>query len=1366
MAQVAHRGTPRARARALLRRRPGTTTVAGVLVVVVVLLLNLLQQPGLTTFDTKLDLQFGPGDLLSRSLSLWNGDWALGGLQNQASGYLFPMGPAFVLGEALGVPMWVWERLWSAAVMLLAYEGARRLARAWPGVGAAGAVLAGAAYMLAPRVLTTVGGLSGETLPGSVLPWTVLPLVLYLRGRLRARVALLASVATIPFMGGQNATLVAACLVLPAMLLALGEGRGWRRRLRDLVAWSGLVLVATAWWVVPLFLLGGYAPPFLDFIESSRNTAASTGWLASLRGTSHWVAFFPDGGPLGWVGGYELASSRLLVVPTVLVAGAGLVGLALRRTWQREVLVGSVLVGMAVLTLGSGAPAGSLLSGPWLDALDGPLAPLRNVHKWDPVVRLPLCLGLGVLVTALPESWSWRRLSRAVPARRLVLAVSVVAVLAASLPAATGSLRAADGMEDVSAGWRDASRYLTEQPGPVRAVVLPGAGFAVQLWGRTVDEPIQVLDAPPWLARAQVTVAPGGTLRLLDSLEDAVAQARPQPSLAASLARLGMTHVVLRHDLDPDETDAPSPDVVEAGVAGTPGLSRVAGYGREVDGRREVEVYAVATASDPRASVADAASLRTVSGGPEAVDDLVAAGLLRSEQPTVLVGSGEPADVVTDSNQRVERSFGRVHAGVSGVMTAQDRFRVDRREHDFTDPQLPAGRTTAIHDGAQDVVASSSGGYADVLGPVRPEEHPYAAFDGSPFTAWATAPLRDPAGEWVEVRFGSPVDVGAVSLTFDHFTGAVVRSVRFTTDAGEQSARVDDEGAVRDVVLPPGTTSRLRVTVEDVTGGGAQVRLADVRIEGQEVRRSLLLPGRVSAGTAVHLSAEEPRRACVALARGLSCEQRRQLVTPETTGFDRSLRVEEAGTWEVGGRVVATDGPALERLFTSLDPRRVRVTATSTYAGDPAVVAANAFDGRLRTSWYASPLDPAPALALRWRGQRTIRSVEALLRDGRPGRLPPALLVDPQNGRDEPQLVATTGPGAGRMTPVRTDRLRVAASGGTGDEGVGISELRILGLYRIRPQVTLDTPTGTACGFGPVVSSGGRLVQTQVLGTLADVVAGRELEVRACGEEGLALDRGTQRLRVVDPAGFSVTDLWLRPPGWDDSEPTAPPQAAITRWGDTARTVEVDAARDAVLSVTESTNAGWIASVDDRDLEPVVVDGWKQGWLVPAGTDGPVRLSYAPQTTFVVSIVAGLVLAGLVVLAALFLLVGAHRVRRRRPGPWHEGSEDRAVPPAEGGAAGPTPDRGRRAAGLVGLVTLALVSLPLALGAIVGRVTRAAPTPLVAAAGLVLLGLAGVLVFSGSSAITPPVTSDVLTALVVGALAGRVLGGPIRTGHP
>ena len=271
----------------------GPRGLAGVqvLVVVGVVVLNLVQQPGLTTFDTKLDLQLDAVDFLRRSTSLWNPDWALGGLQNQASGYVFPMGPAFALGELVGSPMWVWERLWSALVMLVAYEGARRLATRWPGIGTAGAVLAGLTYMLSPRVLTTVGGLSGETLPAAVLPWTVLPLVLYLRGRLRGWVAFVLSAATIPLMGGQNATLVVACLVLPGLLLALADGRTVRRRAADLAGWGSLVGRGHA-------VVGG-APAPARFLLPAVPRLHRVG---RRHGGRHWLALLPSGHePLGGV---------------------------------------------------------------------------------------------------------------------------------------------------------------------------------------------------------------------------------------------------------------------------------------------------------------------------------------------------------------------------------------------------------------------------------------------------------------------------------------------------------------------------------------------------------------------------------------------------------------------------------------------------------------------------------------------------------------------------------------------------------------------------------------------------------------------------------------------------------------------------------------------------------------------------------------------------------------------------------------------------------------------------------------------------------------------------------------------------------
>ncbi len=131
----------------------------------------------------------------------------------------------------------------------------------------------------------------------------------------------------------------------------------------------------------------------------------------------------------------------------------------------------------------------------------------------------------------------------------------------------------------------------------------------------------------------------------------------------------------------------------------------------------------------------------------------------------------EPLDVVTDSNQRVERSFGRITDGVSGVMTRRRRRSgCDVRSHDFTGGSVPAATTDAEYEGASSITASTSGGYADVLGPIRQDEHPYAAFDASGFTAWTTAPLTSPMGQWIEARFAEPMELGPVSLLFDNAT--------------------------------------------------------------------------------------------------------------------------------------------------------------------------------------------------------------------------------------------------------------------------------------------------------------------------------------------------------------------------------------------------------------------------------------------------------------------------------------------------------------------------------------------------------------------------------------------------------------------
>ena len=98
-------------------------------VCLLLLLGSVLQQPGRTTFDTKFDLAADPGAFLERALHLWT-PITLGALQNQAYGYLFPQGTFFLATHALHVPDWLGQRLWSGLLLVVAYEGTRRVGRA------------------------------------------------------------------------------------------------------------------------------------------------------------------------------------------------------------------------------------------------------------------------------------------------------------------------------------------------------------------------------------------------------------------------------------------------------------------------------------------------------------------------------------------------------------------------------------------------------------------------------------------------------------------------------------------------------------------------------------------------------------------------------------------------------------------------------------------------------------------------------------------------------------------------------------------------------------------------------------------------------------------------------------------------------------------------------------------------------------------------------------------------------------------------------------------------------------------------------------------------------------------------------------
>ncbi len=672
------------------------------------------QSPSRVVPDTKLDLVVDPARFLTRALHLWEPEGAFGQLQNQAYGYLFPMGPFFALGRVLELPGWVVQRAWLATLLVVAMLGTVRLAGRM-GIGSDGTrLLAGVAYALSPRVLSVAGPISIEALPLALLPWVLLPLVVGARSGSERRAAALSGLAVL-CIGGVNAAATLAVLPLPGLflLLRLGSARG-----RRLAAWwAGCVALAGLWWALPLLLLGRYSLPFLDFIETAAVTTGRTSLPEVLRGTSDWLAYLVVGGEPWWRAAHQLVTQPVLVLQTAVVAALGLAGVLRRDIPHRSLLVGGVLLGTALVTLGH---VGDLpwwatppLGSPVRDLLDGPLAPFRNVHKFDAVLRLPLVLGLAHLAGALrvpapevPQVGPSVRplLQRATGLLGTPVAVlAVLAVTATAAPALTGRLMTTgafaalpeqehvaqpDGSAVLPQWWRQTARWLADASPTGRALLVPGAGFGEYQWGRPMDEPLQALARAPWAVRNAIPLGSLGNTRLLDAVEARLEAGQGSPGLAATLRRAGVTHVVARNDLDEARTGAPRPVLVRQALQQSR-LSLVASFGPDTGPLEpsatfvrdegldvalpSVEVWAVPQPAGPVTTYPVADALR-LSGGPESLLQLADRGL--GHRATLLAGdegSDEaPAAALTDGMRRRELDAGRVRGGYSATLTRDD----------------------------------------------------------------------------------------------------------------------------------------------------------------------------------------------------------------------------------------------------------------------------------------------------------------------------------------------------------------------------------------------------------------------------------------------------------------------------------------------------------------------------------------------------------------------------------------------------------------------------------------------------------------------------------------------------------------------
>ncbi|WP_338696201.1 alpha-(1-_3)-arabinofuranosyltransferase family protein [Streptomyces sp. Q6] len=1227
--------------------------------------------PGRATFETKLGVALDPWRFIADLGQLWHDRAGFGGIADQYIGYAFPMLPFYGLTDLLHVPVWLAERLWLSIVVTVAFWGALRLMERL-GVGTPRSRLLGAvAYALWPTFTIVVGSTSAAALPGAFLPWVLLPLTNPLTS---GRISAVRSALLIPFMGGVNASSTLASLV-PVGLYLLSRPPSPRKR-QQIAWWIPAVILATAWWVIPLLLLGIHGENFLPYVESARTTTETMSATETLRGAGNWVAYLHLGDawlPAGWT----VATAAVTIVCSALAAALGLAGLARRDVPERRWLLLTVMTAALITLAGYGGSLGAPFHGTVQSWLDGGLAPFRNVYKFETGLALALVLGLAHLVGIATESRGTRPL-RVRGHAPLIAAILILPGLA--WPYLNGSILQPGSFQKLPTYWETTADWLHTYSPDSRALVVPATAHGIYTWGSPIDQPLDVLADSRWAQRDFVPFGTAGNRRALDAVEQALMSGVEVPGLQDFLSRAGLYYVVVRNDLDPDQFGYVPTATVKRTLSES-GFHRVTGFGPMITGgriaedtptqveglyprTRSVEIYAPATATQRpgQAGLLPVRNTAEVSGGPESLLPLSADPSFR-DRPTVLTGDNHPGigtpalRTAVDGLRRADTRFGLVNTNTSYPYTPKERNSPDAAQNPGEEPKqlLPTKggghQTTARIEGARSVTASSSGNWLLYL----PQFDPVNAFDGDPDTAWAEGSPDSANGEWLRIDFDGPTDLpttlAVTPLPQDGVRAAPTR-IRIETDKGSATATLQPDGERQRVDSPGGTAKWLKVTILDtqrvrpgVTGAG----FSDIEIPGVEATRSLVLP------------ADSTRADRFTFHRATG--DGALTLTDTESDLDRVFTTESSGRYTFEATATPTPTAALDKLLYDVAPdqrRAITATADSTARIGTNTSARNLTDGDLTTAWIAGD---DPTIHLRWPDKQPVSTLVLPAAGGLSTR-PEKIEISSPDGA---AVAGVDENGVAHFDPITTDRLDVTVTrtaplkvyNPIADEDlqlpVGLTEAYIptLDKYRVQ-QPTPEREFKLPCGKGPAVTIDGTRHRTSARGTLRDLTERRPVDVTLC--DTLTLPAGEHTLTSSGGGALALTDIGLTRSATDADERTTPTtrDLSIQDWRGDRRQVHVGAGEATYLTTYENANDGWKATLNGKELTSLRLDGWQQAWLVPGGASGTVKLSYEPAGTYDI----GLIAAGVALLA-----LGALALWRREP-PEHP--ELPAEPPAPG----------------------------------------------------------------------------------------------------
>ncbi len=659
--------------------------------------------------------------------------------------------------------------------------------------------------------------------------------------------------------------------------------------------------------------------------------------------------------------------------------------------------------------------------------------------------------------------------------------------------------------------------------------------------------------------------------------------------------------------------------------------------------------------------------------------DLVADPELRD---AVLATSSEI--VITDTNRRRARRWGNLRENVGRTETAGELATVvdyaDNRLPLFVDAIATLGpnaddlRSVAVHTGPYTAVAS---GYGNPV-TYTPDDRPLRAVDNDVNTAWVVGAFSEARGEFIRLVYPEPTTVDRISLLQpQQEINSVLEPNRWITEVkisadGSHIKTVElDESSRRTpgqtVQFAPTKASVFEIEITDLDhpisatyAGVWPVGFAEITpsVSG-EVKETIRTPRAFIDTLAGEL---DEHSLTVVLTRERSNPQEPVRDDPEET-IRRLVPVSVDRRFEVSGTARLRSDIATPVIDAAVG-RSPTVTASTFLPGDLRSLPSQAFDGRDDTFWTSTFSNQRGAwLQIDLRDDSVATTNDLTVK----------VLVDELHSVPTAFTVSVDGEKRGlfatdlelRDTPfasVAEIRLPVDLRGARSVRiGIADTEARMtrdfysnsmtampiaiaeidLGVEPLAPPAGIDT----GC-IGGLVKIDGTDVAVRLLADPDAAINRDEIELRGCQTIDTTAGDVEVLVSADDPDGntwaFEIDRLVMSSPA-ETLAPRRAPPVHFERLSESSYQIDVaPATRDRLIVLGQSHNDGWVAKLDGTPLQgPIPVDGFANGWWVPAGSEGTIVLDWAPQTYVDIALVLSVLFVGVTIAVAV-------RARRSR----------------------------------------------------------------------------------------------------------------------